>query len=245
MRLIPAFIALLLTATTLTAQDKTQSVEGGFSAISSHRKLRSNGDANAQRIIDLRDESERPMATWGIFVNYRRQLAKRFIMNVGLAYERHGYISDFDARYSSQIGTGGTTGPVPNGYPYKIQYTDIYHIARVPITLDYYFSIGKRFSWYVNAGFSLDFMADNYTLREMYYTSGEVKKSKFPNAFFNSNAVTASHTGGIGGEYKFGDKAGIRVNILYSQNLFAFNSDPDRLHLQWAALNVGYNYRIK
>ncbi|HYG15524.1 MAG TPA: hypothetical protein VEC12_07195, partial [Bacteroidia bacterium] len=76
-------------------------------------------------------------------------------------------------------------------------------------------------------------------------TDGSVKKSKQPDSFFTSNIATISLTSGLGGEYKLTDKASLRCNILYSQNLLPLNSDPIRLHLQWLALNVGYNYRLK
>jgi hypothetical protein len=241
-----ALFIFFLTLNTLIAQEKFQSIEGGLSAINSYRKLRGNGDPNVQAVIQSRDGYESPMATWGAFINYRRQLTNRFTINGGLAYERLGYLTRLEARYSSQVVPGqGFVLPPPNGSPNEYIFHDIHHVVSVPVVLEYYFLKRKRFEWYVKAGFSADFMANHYIVRRAYYTDGSVKKAKYPDASFNGKAATVSHTGGIGGEYKLTDKSGIRFNLMYSQNLLAFNSNPVKLHLQWVALNISYNYRLK
>lgn len=220
-----------------------------FSPDYCYRILDNNGgDAMADKIIELREETEIPKYSFSTGVSVGYALTRHFAVEVGLQYSNKGYMQKFD---ESNLTYGDMVDPrygflyepaAPGPEKIKFVYNHIY--LDIPVRL--IFNPGSsKFTFMSSLGLTPSVFLDATQTNVFVYENGDKKISTNDQSFFTSKDFMLSATISAGVNYRINEKFRVAAEPTFRYGLTKITDSTITAYLWSVGFNIGCYYSFK
>jgi hypothetical protein len=223
----------------------------GISGINSYRILTNSVNSTSiDSLISEKNKYEKPIYSYGAWIEMASEFNKRFFMIGGLRYTRLGFTYKFDNNIPAYLTDSGYTNYNP--HVLSASFTDIFHDASFYIKAAYSFLKKPNYSVYCNGSFLI-----NIGLQKKIITNSEIQvmdnrnnvttlKHTFKNKFFSSaNSIITEFSVALGAQIKLSKRSALMAESAFYMSYNPYEVIiPIDIQFYYLSLNIGLAYSI-
>lgn len=205
---------LLITAQTLHAQtESTSRFSYGITASADYCYRILKSEPVTTWIMDSRDTLEIPKIGFTAGLQARYMLSEHFALAAGISFADRGEkTKDLGLIYIQ---------PDPL-LPTKGRFNYHYYYIDVPVTANYFFTIGNKSRIYLSAGIAPNLFVTNSNTGTLTYADGRTEKTRSSDRNTDLfNPFTVSVVGGVGFSTSLGKHLGLNMQTVYRRSLMS------------------------
>jgi hypothetical protein len=223
----------------------------GVSGVNSYRILKNSvHSASIDSLISQKNKYEKPINSYGAWLEYATQMNKRLFLAVGVKYTRLGYTYQFDNNVPEYLTDSGYTNYHP--HVLKASFTDIFHDVSCYMKVGYSFIKKPNYSVYCNGSFLM-----NLNLQRTIITKSEIQvmdnrnniitlKQTFKNKFFTSaNSIITEFGIALGSQIKISKRSALIVESAFYMSYNPYEVIiPIDIQFYYPSINIGLDCSI-